>query len=343
MSAPIRFAVSVFCLLIVPNSPLSAEPPAPSGDPSILPSDSRLEELWNEGAFTEGVAVDKDGLIYFSDISTDASPGKVYKLDPATRGVSVHCADSQKSNGLMFDRAGRLIACCGANYGGQCLAEITPDGEVKALVSEFQGKKFNAPNDLVIHPQGWIYFSDPRYLGPEPLEIDTMGVYRYDAADGSVTRATRDITKANGVILSPDAATLYVAETDNRSIGEQQPAPEGAMLRMTLNAFPVKEDGTLGPKKVIVNFGQKLGIDGMTVDVEGHIYAAVRSADRFGIVVYSPEGDELAYIPTPELPTNSCFGSGEGATMLYITAGTGLYRIPMKIAGYHPAVADASR
>jgi gluconolactonase len=77
----------------------------------------------------------------------------------------------------------------------------------------------------------------------------------------------------------------------------------------------------------------------MTVDVEGHIYAAVRSADRFGIVVYSPEGAELAYIPTPELPTNCCFGSGDGATMLYITAGTGLYRIPLKIAGYHPAVA----
>jgi gluconolactonase len=342
MLCPTCLAIQLFIMTIVALTASAAEPAAPGGDQAILPSDSRLEELWNEGAFTEGVAVDKEGFIYFSDISTDASPGKVYKFDPATNEVSVHCADSQKSNGLMFDRAGRLIACCGANYGGQCLAEITPDGEVKPLVSEFQGKKFNAPNDLVIHPKGWIYFSDPRYLGPEPLELDTMGVYRYDPADGSVARVTRDITKANGVILSPDAATLYVAETDNRSIGAQQPAPEGAMLRMTLNAFPVKEDGTLGPKQVIVNFGQKLGIDGMTVDIEGHIYAAVRSADRFGIVVYSPEGEELAYIPTPELPTNCCFGSGDGATMLYVTAGTGLYRITLKIAGYHPAVAEAS-
>lgn len=320
---------------------MATDVPPPTGDPTILGSGT-LFEVWNEGAFTEGVAADRDGMIYFSDIPSDDTPGRIYKYDPNSGLTTVYCADSQKSNGLMFDRAGRLIACCGANHGGQCLAEITPDGQVKPLISEFQGKKFNAPNDLVIHPRGWIYFSDPRYLGPEPLEIDTMGVYRYDPADGSVTRATRDITKANGVILSPDAATLYVAETDNRSIGAQQPAPEGARLRMTLNAFPIKADGTLGPKQVVVDFGQNLGIDGMTMDREGHIYAAVRTADRFGIYVYSPEGEELAYIPTPDLPTNCCFGSGDGATMLYITAGKGLYRIPLQIAGYHPAVANIS-
>ncbi len=318
----------------------AAEPAAPTGDPSILPDDVRLEELWNEGAFTEGVAVDNEGKIYFSDITSDESPGKVYKFDPETKETSVYCAESRKSNGLMFTRDGRLIAACGANYGGQCLAEVTTDGNVICLATEYEGKRFNAPNDLVIHPKGWIYFSDPRYLGPEPLEIDVMSVYRYDPDGGGVTRVTRDITKPNGVVLSPDAATLYVAETDNRSIGPQQPAPDGAMLRMTLNAFPVKSDGSLGPKQVLVNFGQNLGIDGMTVDVEGHIYAAVRSADRYGIRVYSPDGEELASIPTPDLPTNCCFGRGDEASMLYVTAGTGLYRIPLKIAGYHPATAD---
>jgi gluconolactonase len=109
---------------------------------------------------------------------------------------------------------------------------------------------------------------------------------------------------------------------------------------MTLNAFPVKPDGSLGPKQVLVNFGDHLGIDGMDVDVAGHIYAAVRSADRFGIRVYDPHGKEVAYIPTPDLPTNCCFGIGDAAATLYVTAGKGLYRIPLKIAGYQPATAN---
>ena len=112
------------------------------------------------------------------------------------------------------------------------------------------------------------------------------------------------------------------------------------MLRMTLNAFPINDDGSLGKRRVLVDFGQQLGVDGMTVDVEGHIYAAVRSAERFGIVVYTPDGDELAYIPTPDLPTNCCFGRGSQAATLYVTAGTGLYRIQLNIPGYHPATAE---
>jgi gluconolactonase len=314
----------------------------PSGDAAILPEHARLEQLWNQGRFTEGVAAGPDGAMYFSDIGMDGSPGRIYRFDPATRETTVYCEDSQQSNGLMFDRAGRLIACCGANHGGQCLAEITREGEVRPIVSEYQGRRFNAPNDLVIHPNGAIYFSDPRYLGPEPMEIDHMSVYRYDPVKKTVVRVTRDITKPNGVVLSPDAKTLYVAETDNRTVSIDKPAQPDAQPRMTLNAFPVLGDGTHGPKRVLVDYGKKLGIDGMTVDVEGNLYAAVRSEDRYGIVVYTPKGEDRAYIPTPELPTNCCFGIGEESTVLYVTAGTGLYRIALKIAGYHPASADPS-
>lgn len=338
---PLRSAVSL-CLLAI----LAAERPSfaadtvpPSGDPDVIPPDARVETLWNEGAFTEGVAVAPDGAMFFSDIPSDDSPGRIYRFDPATRQTTTFCRDSAKSNGLMFDRHGRLIACCGANHGGQCLAEITPDGQVRPLVDTYQDRKFNAPNDLVIHPDGSVYFSDPRYLGPEPMEIDHMSVYRYNPADGAVTRVTRDITKPNGLAISPDGKTLYVAETDNRTLNVGHPPPAGAKPRMTLNAFPIKADGALGPKQVLVNFGDELGIDGMTVDVEGHIYAAVRAPSRFGIRVYQPDGTEIAYIPTPDLPTNCDFGTGDEASTLYITAGTGLYRIPLKIAGYHPALA----
>jgi gluconolactonase len=306
----------------------------------IVPPGAELEEVWNEGEFTEGVAVAPDGALYFSDIPHDASPGIVYRFDPNTGQTTVHCPDSGKSNGLMFDREGRLIAVCGANFGRQALCEITPDGKVRTLVGEYDGKRFNSPNDLVIHPSGSIYFSDPRYLGPEPVELDHMSVYRFEPAASSLTRATTDITKPNGVGLSPDSRTLYVAETNNQSLNVDSPPPEGVPLRMTLNAFPIKEDGSLGERRVLVDFGQQLGVDGMTIDVEGHIYAAVRSADRFGIVVYSPDGEELAYIPTPDLPTNCCFGRGSEATTLYVTAGTGLYRIGLSIPGYHPATAE---
>ncbi|HUG94269.1 MAG TPA: SMP-30/gluconolactonase/LRE family protein [Planctomycetaceae bacterium] len=313
------------------------------GEPAvrdIVPAGAKLEQLWNDGEFTEGPAAGPDGAIYFSDITRDETPGRVLKFDPRTARTTVHCADSGKSNGLMFDRRGRLIAACGANHGRQALCEITPDGKVKALVGTFMGRKFNAPNDLTIHPDGSIYFSDPRYVGPEPMEIDHMSVYRYDPDGGRVTRVTTDIEKPNGLGLSPGGRTLYVAETNNGTTGIQ-PGQAAKPGRMTLNAFPLQPDGTLGRKRVLVDFGDQTGIDGMAVDTDGRIFAAVRSASRFGIVAFSPDGRELAYLATPELPTNCCFGRGEDAQTLYVTAGTGLYRIRLNATGFHPATAPA--
>ncbi len=308
----------------------------PTGDPKILPTDAELELLWNEGEFTEGVAVAKDGQVYFSDIAIMAkNPGRIMKFDPQTKQTTVHVADSGQSNGLFFTADGRLIAACGANIGRQALCEVTPDGKMKVLAGKFGGKKFNAPNDLVIHPRGWIFFSDPRYVGKEPLELDRQRVYRYDP-DGRVHRATDDIAKPNGLILSPDAKTLYVAETDNGSTGLEPEGTKPQPPRYTLNAYPINADGSLGKKKLLVDFGQEMGIDGMTSDVEGHIYGAIRIPDRHGIAVFTPAGKEIAFIPTDPLPTNCTFGKGEESQTLYVTAGEGLYRIPLNIAGYHP-------
>jgi gluconolactonase len=316
--------------------PTAAQVTPATGSPDVVPAGARLEEVWNAGEFTEGVAVAPDGTIYFSDIPRGDAKGRVLKFDPVTGETTVFCDDSRKSNGLMFDRTGRLIAACGANGGARALCEIGPKGLVRPLVDSFEGKAFNAPNDLIIHADGTIYFSDPRYVGSEPIELDHVSVYRFDPRDKSVRRVTTDITKPNGVELSPDGQTLYVAETDNGSTGATPAPPEGAKVRMTLNAFPVQPDGSLGKRRVLVDFGQKLGVDGLTVDAEGRIYAAVRSDDRFGIRVYTPEGTEIASLPTPTLPTNCCFGIGEERSTLYITAGGGLYRVRLKGAGYHP-------
>jgi gluconolactonase len=313
-----------------------AEEAAPTGDSSIIPTGAKLERLWNDGEFTEGVAVSKDGLVYFSDIAIEAkNPGRIMRFDPTTGKTTVHVADSGQSNGLFFDPKGRLLATCGANIGLRGLFEVTADGKMKVVVDRFEGKRFHSPNDLVIHPSGRVYFSDPRYVGTEPLELDQMSVYRVDP-DGKVHRATTDIQKPNGLILSPDAKTLYVADTDNGATGLEPAGTPPSKPLMTLNAFPVHADGSLGPKKVLVDFGQGTGTDGMTTDTAGRIYCAVRKDERHGIVVFSPEGRELAYIPTEPLPTNCTFGKGADSKSLYITAGTGLYRIRLLATGYHP-------
>lgn len=311
----------------------------PKGDTAILPEGAVLEEVWNEGSFTEGAAVGPDGMLYFSDIPfVNDKPGRILKFDPKTEKVTVHCADSGKSNGLYFDTKGRLLACCGAMNGKRAVVEVQPDGMLEVVADKFEGKPFNAPNDLVVHQNGSIYFSDPRYVGTEPVEQPEMSVYRIDL-DGSVHRVTKSsgggnaIEKPNGVHVSPDGKTLYVAETNNGSQDVTKEDPNIKKGRMTLNAFPIREDGSLGSKTVLVDFGEEDGVDGMSIDTKGNIYAAVRSANRHGIVVYTPKGKELAYIPTKELPTNCCFGRADDGSTLYVTAGTGFYRIKLKSVG----------
>lgn len=313
-----------------------------SGDSRIVPAGAALETLWEDGGFTEGAASGSDGCIYFSDFAQpfDSGPARVMKFDPKSKTVTVHCPDSGMGNGLMFTRDGRLIGCCASPLGGhRALVEFLSDGTVQPIVSTFEGKRFNSPNDLVIDRKGRIYFSDPKYVGPEKLELDRFNLFRLDP-DGTLQIATQAIDKPNGVMLSPDQKTLYVAETDNGSATadlDKEPASPG---RMTLNAFVVNDDGSLGAKTVLHNFGNETGIDGMTVDKEGHIYAAVRSKSRFGIVVFDKFGHELAYIQTPVLPTNCVFGRNDQQKTLYITAGSGLYRIRLGIQGHHSALVE---
>lgn len=322
----------------------AAKPPAAivraDDSQELVPQDAKLEALWEEGGFTEGAAAGPDGCIYFSDFAQpfDSGPARVMKYDPRSNKTTVYCPDSGMGNGLMFTRDGRLIGCCASPLGGhRALVQFQKDGSVKILVDRYQGKRLNSPNDLVIDAAGRIYFTDPKYVGPEKLELDAFHVYRFDP-DGTLHLATDQITKPNGIMLSPDGKTMYIAETDNGSATadlDEEPAPQG---RMTLNAFRVAKDGTLSDKRVLHDFKQEKGIDGMTVDVKGNIYAAVRSAEGFGIVVFTPAGRRVAHIPTPSLPTNCVFGRGDQARTLYITAGGGLYRIPMRQPGHHPAL-----
>ena len=286
-----------------------------AGDDTIVPAGAKLEKLWSEGEFTEGPAYGPDGCIYFSDIGN-----RIMKFDPATKKTTEYRKPSGRANGLDFDPQGRLVAAEGANTGGNRRVTVTEkDGTIRVLADRWKGKRFNSPNDLTIDFKGRIYFTDPRYVGNEKREIDTESVYRIDP-DGSVTQIISDVKKPNGIGLSPDMKTLYLAESNPG--GPQQ-----------LLAYPLNEDGSVGKKRLLYDFGKGRGIDGMSIDKKGNIYGAAGQGQTGGVYVFNPEGKRLAFIPVPEVPTNCVFG-GKDKKMLYITAGRSLYRIPVGIEGF---------
>ncbi|MCS7166909.1 MAG: SMP-30/gluconolactonase/LRE family protein [Gemmatales bacterium] len=282
----------------------------------IFPQDAKLERVWSEGQFTEGPAYGPDHCVYFSDIGN-----RILKYDPATGRVTVFRDPSGRANGLCFDKLGRLLACEGANGGNRRVSITEKDGTVRTLADRWQSKRLNSPNDLDIDPQGRIYFSDPRYVGNEPREIEQEAVYRIDP-DGTIIQLITDVQKPNGVAVSPDGKTLYIADNN--------PAPKGARL---LLAYPLHPDGSVGPKKVLYDFGQERGIDGMCLDEHGNIYAAAGSGAKGGIYVFTPEGKLLTFLAVPETPTNCTFGDPDRKT-LYITAGKSLYRIRTHVRGH---------
>lgn len=288
---------------------------AMAGDDMIVPAGAKLEKLWSEGEFTEGPAYGPDGCVYFSDIGN-----RIMKFDPQTKKTTEYRKPSGRANGLDFDREGRLVAAEGANTGGNRRVTVTEkDGTVRVLADRWKGKRFNSPNDLTIDLKGRVYFTDPRYVGNEKREIDTESVYRIDP-DGTVTQIISDVKKPNGIILSPDMKTLYLAESNPG--GPQQ-----------LLSYPLNDDGTVGKKRLLYDFGKSRGIDGMCIDKKGNIYAAAGSGQRGGVYIFNPEGKRLAFIPVPEDPSNCVFG-GKDRKMLYITAGRSLYRIPVATEGF---------
>jgi gluconolactonase len=291
---------------------LSAEPEMKD----FVAPGAKLEKLWGEGEFTEGATPGPDGAIYFSDIGN-----RIMKFDPSTGKTTTFRDPSGRANGLKFDSDGRLIACEGANTGGNRRISITqPDGSVKTLADRWQGKRFNSPNDLTIDPKGRIYFTDPRYVGTEPREIDTESVYRIDP-DRSVTRIITDVTKPNGIAISPDGKTLYLAESN-----------PGKDAKPQFLAYPLHEDGSVGAKRVLFDFGADRGIDGMAVAAAGTIAATAGQGKTSGVWFFTPEGKKVGFIPVPEDVTNCCFAGTDRKT-LYVTAGKSLYRINVTIAG----------
>lgn len=340
------------CWLVALPSPAAtqaADLPKPTGD-TIVAADSQLELLFTRtanisGGLTEGPAVAPDGSIYFTDIPFGKDRGMILRFDPKSKETTVFTDDSGKANGLIFDSAGRLLACEGAGFGGRRVSRWNVQTKERTTVTDnIGGKKYNAPNDICLDAQGRIYFTDPRYVGEEPRELEYRAVYRIDP-DGSVHEVTHDVSKPNGIAISPDGKTLYVADHDNGTDMIDPTAPPPKEGDMKIYGFALNSDGSAGARRLILDFAGKKGCDGMTVDSQGQIYLTTRDASRPGVMVIDPTGKEVAFIPTGPanqtaaepigLPSNVEFGIGNELNVLYLTVDKSLYRIRLKSSGYH--------
>jgi gluconolactonase len=329
-------ALSVLALACAP-----ASPPAPPETPELpfptamLASGAQAETAASL-VFTEGPASDADGNVYFTEITNN----RILKYAP-DGSITEFRKPSGRANGLAFDAQGRLVACEGGNADGNRRVTRTDmaTGEIEVLASDFEGKKLNSPNDLVIAKNGRIYFTDPRYGAQDGRELDTEDVYLIDV-NGSLRRvATKpEIAKPNGIALSPDQKTLYVADT--------QPGPPTEARVM---AFDVAEDGALSNGRSIYSFGSGRGIDGMAIDVEGNLYGAAGTLANVpenpaGVYVITPAGELAGVIPIPEDPITNCNFGGPDLKTLFITSGKTLFRAQTKNAGFlvYPSPATAA-
>ena len=262
--------------------------------------------LWKGGKFTEGPSVSSDGSVYFSDVGANS----IYKYNPKTTKVTNIRPSSGRANGIIFDHMERLIACEGANTEGRRRISITKkDGSIITLTDNWKGKRLNSPNDLAINKKNkLIYFTDPRYVGNEKRELDFEGIFMVDL-NGKTSLATKDIKKPNGILVSEDGKTIYVADHEITPNGSRK-----------LLSFSIEKNGELSNKKVLHDFEEERGIDGMALSPKGDIYATAGSGKHAGIYVFSHEGDLLRFIPIPGDPTNCTFGRGKNQWTLYVTA-----------------------
>jgi gluconolactonase len=275
-------------------------------DPAV-----EMAQVVTDCQFTEGPALGPDGLVYFSDGPND----RILRIE-ADGSVALFRQPCGRTNGMDFDRDGRLVMCQSAGEGGgRRVARLEQDGTETLLAESHQGRRLNAPNDLAIDGQGRIWFTDIA-SPPEGQQAELpSGVYRIDAA-GEVARVVDDLLRPNGIAITPDGRTLYVSDR-----GTQR-----------LHRYRVRDDAGLEPDGVVYDFSPDRGIDGLCLDAEGNIWAAAGQDETTGLWVVSPEGKLLLHRPMPEFSTNLCF-AGADLKDLYFTATTSVYRLRTTVAG----------
>jgi gluconolactonase len=308
------------------------------GSGLIFPSDAELRTEFDGGFWLEGPSQGPDGRIYFSDMTTTwmsgMQGGHLLAWDPATRTTEVFLSPSSMSNGIVFDGKGRMIVAHGADFGGRCVSRIDMNTRRSTIIAGlFNGKPFNAPNDVDVDAEDRVYFTDPRYIGHEAIEQPVMGVYRIDT-DGAVELVVAECSRPNGVAVSPDGRHLYVVENnfvwfDRRTVSDLPPR----FIEVQIVRYDIQAGGKLGNRQVFVDVASEGGggPDGIEVDSEGNVYAAMLTATA-GVRVYSPDGREIDRVNTPLRPANLTLArDADGSVRMFIAASTSLLSIPANV------------
>lgn len=293
----------------------------------IVPAGAKIEKLAGGFKFIEGPVWMHEGYLLFSDIPnnaimkwTPAGQVSVFMKPSGFNGTNAPAGALVGSNGLTLDKQGLLLIC---QHGNGQLVRREKNGKLTVLAGKYDGKRLNSPNDVVVKSDGSLYFTDPPYGFPKEdddpaKQLKFNGVYRL--ANGKLELLYKDLSRPNGIALSPDEKTLYVGNSD-------------AAKKIWMK-FDVKPDGGIANGKLFYDVTSQTGDgvpDGMKVDTKGNLYCTGPG----GIWIFSPDGKHLGNINPPETPANLGWGDADGKT-LYITARTGLYRIKLNIAGLRP-------
>jgi len=273
----------------------------------LVSKDVKLTIVATGFGFTEGPVWDPAGFLYVSDETLN----KIFRVRlDGTKEPIISLGDP---DGNTFDSRHRLLDCASVL---RAIIAVTPDGHYTVLADRFEGKRFNSPNDIVVGPDGAIYFTDPTLDLPagEKQEIPFQGVYRLDA-QGNVRLLTKELTQPNGLAFSPDGKLFYVDDSEQRNI----------------RVYRFHRDGTISSGHIFGSEpgGKNDGVpDGMKLDQSGNIFV---TGPR-GIWVWDPQGRHLGTIVMPEQPANLAWGGNDSRT-LYITATTSVYSLPMITRG----------
>tara|TARA_R110002051_G_scaffold34256_5_gene76402 strand:+ start:19405 stop:20313 length:909 start_codon:yes stop_codon:yes gene_type:complete len=272
---------------------------------SLVAEQAELVQVSNEYSFTEGPASDKDGNVYF----TDQPNNKILKWNSNNNSLSVFKEPSGRANGLYFDHSGKLLAAADEKNE---IWRIDENGNVDTLITNFENKKLNGPNDLWVDPRGGIYFTDPYYQRPywdrTTAEITTKNVYYIAPNLKTISIAATDFVQPNGIIGTPDGKTLYVAD-----IGDQK-----------TYSYTITKDGSLIDRKLFTNMGS----DGMTIDNKGNIYLTGN-----GVTIFNSKGEKIHHIPINEEWTANVTFGGKNQDILFITAKGTVYTLQMDVTG----------
>lgn len=272
---------------------------------TIIAKNAKVEKLADGFSFTEGPAVDKNGNVYFTDQPNDRI--LVWTTDGT---LETFCENTGRANGLYFDKTGNLLSCSDMENE---IWSFDKNGNYKVILTDYEGKKLNGPNDLWVHPTGAIYFTDPLYkrnYWTRDPEMQQEGEYLYFIPPGGnkIIRVDTELEKPNGIIGTPNGKLLYVADI---KAGKTY-------------VYDILSDGSLINKRLFA----PMGSDGMTMDEKGNIYLTGN-----GVTVYNPSGEKIEHIPVDARWTaNVCFG-GKDMKTLFITASEYLYSLNMNVKG----------